>query len=95
MRVVSHTSPHRVYHLPTLGQHKRVPYPTGARLTAECRFCSDPQAAQNLDGDGTGVAGDMSSLVQSLQDVDAPALSLSAVRITQRQTEGGGVETGF
>ena len=39
----------------------------------------DPQAAQNTDGDGTGLVGDLSSLVQSLQGVDAPALVLSAV----------------
>ena len=46
------------------------------------------QAAQNLDGDGAGLGGDLSSLVQSLQDVDAPTLSLSPVRSCGAQFTG-------
>lgn len=56
----------------------------------KCPYCCGPQAAQNIDGDGTGLGGDLSSLVQSLQGVDAPTLSLSPVRsILRPHGEGG------
>ena len=54
-----------------------------ALTAASCAHLRDvqcTQAAQNADGESNGVAGDLTSLVKSLADADAPPVQLSKVR---------------